>query len=91
MRYLFFIAACFFLSPSLYGRQQLPVMDSTPIKEFKPPKPATDTDYADPSSDYESIRFLSKREFWFGISTLVVLLTLTPIIINFVRKKNIND
>jgi hypothetical protein len=91
MKLLLLITLYLFIGIALIAQPKQPLQDTASTNTSKASNLAGDPGYVDPESGGESIKFLSKREFWFGIATLIVLLVLTPIIINLVRKKNIND
>lgn len=65
-------------SDSISGRAAQKVADST-FTEIDPP------------SDGTIVKFSSNKEFWFGISILVTLIVLIPLLIWIIRKKNIAD
>jgi hypothetical protein len=46
---------------------------------------------ADPEFTDVSLQFISKKEFWLAISTLIVLLITLTLILKLISKKNLND
>jgi hypothetical protein len=90
MKLSLFITLCLIVGIALNAQPKLAPQDTASTSTSRGAKPV-DSGYVDPDSGGESIKFLSKREFWFGIATLIVMLILTPIIINLVRKKNISE
>lgn len=56
-------------------------------------KSVSDTAYfnEDPESTDIPLQFISKKEFWLAVSTLIVLLITLPLILRLISKKNLND